>query len=147
MGPEESQTQPSSTDQDNITGIPPMDPFILKLINGEKLPDDVFLDPQKIIQAIKLLKNYFQSISYHVNKREDQIAAQMKNQVDTYIVLAQKLNARKSETEKRLSDLLNELKLLDEAVKQTTDSLTLSIQKADQIAQAIDPDMPKFQIE
>ena len=126
-------------------GIPIIDPLIQRSLLTEKYPDDISLPVGKLPEAQALVKNYFNSISYHLNKNQDILARSIKKQMDDYSTLNISLEQRRNQLDERLDNILTLFKSLDEDVKKSTDHLNNVIERADKLAKMLDPTLPTFQ--
>ena len=126
-------------------GIPIIDPLIQRTLLTEKYPDDISLPVGKLPEAQEYVKNYFNSISYHLNKNQDILARSMKKQLDDYSNLNNLLEQRRTQLEERLDNILTLFKSLDEDVKNSTEHLNNVIDRADKLAKMLDPTLPTFE--
>ena len=126
-------------------GIPLVDPLIERTLLTEKYPDDIFLSPGKLPEAQAILKKYFSSITYHLNKNEQILAQNIKRQLDEYSSLDTALEKRRVELDKKLSDMLSLFRSLHDDVKESTEKLNNVIERADRLAALLDSSLPTFE--
>ena len=129
--------------EEEFEGIPPLDPLIIRNGNNEQYPPDIMITPGDLPDADKIAKAYFNLISYHINQAN--ITQNVKKQLEEYIALNRKLETRQGELDNRLGKLLSLFSQLDQEVKNTTDSLSAAVKKANELAQKIDSTIPAFQ--
>jgi transcription termination factor NusB len=94
--------------------------------------------------ANKLAKAYFQQVAATINKNQDHLTAAVKAQLDEYAKLAALLESRRNELDSRLAKMLSQFRAFDAEVKTTVELLTAEIEKAEKLAEEIDPTIPKF---
>lgn len=125
-------------------GIPAIEPFIKRHLMMEQFPNELYFQSGKLADAYKLTKTYFRGISYHLNQNEEAIAKAIRKTLGEYIELSKLLEKRRVELDSQLSKLLQNFRGLNDEIKSTVNALTQVIEKADRIAQSIDPEMPSF---
>jgi len=155
MGPEQSKEEqvkiitvksPKSNESPVIDeiDIPLVETLIKRTVLKESFPEDLMLSPNKLPKYYQMIRQYFYSISFHLNKNEETLALQMKKQFDEYSQLPVFFDKRRNDLNGKLANVLSSLRSLDDDIKTTTESINAAISRAEALAQLIDPSIPRF---
>ena len=133
----------SAEDLAEYDGIPPVHPLIKR--NPDQFPADIGIPSKNLPVAHKLIRDYFQQISFTINRNQENLTVTIKKQMEDYIALAGLLDRRRSELEGKLAQMLSLFRTLDTEVRATTEMLDKEVEKADKLAAQIDPNFAKFE--
>ncbi|EAX87315.1 hypothetical protein TVAG_169480 [Trichomonas vaginalis G3] len=157
MGNEESEAKPveiinvktvektARSATSDVPPIPVINPLIARSLISENYPKDLNIPPGKLPAAQAEIKDYFSQLTYHLNKNEEIIAKNIARQMDQYSSLNVALEKRKDTLNVKLDEMLKTFQSLDDDIKEATNSLSNFIQRADKLAQIIDPSLPSFE--
>jgi transcription termination factor NusB len=134
----------SKAPAEEFEGIPLIPPLISRRQQSEQYPPDIAILSGNLPAANKLAKSYFQQVATTINKNQDHLAAGIKTQLEEYAKLAALLETRRNELDSRLAKMLSQFRAFDSEVKTTVELLTAEIEKAEKLAEEIDPTIPKF---
>ena len=142
---QQPEAAPSAADLAEYDGIPPAAPLVRRQLMQEQFPSDLAIPSGSLPVAHKLIRDYFQQISFTINRNEEALTGTIKKQMEEYMGLAGLLERRRSELEGKLAQMLSLFRSLDAEVRVATAMLENEIQKADKIASELDPSMAKFE--
>jgi hypothetical protein len=94
--------------------------------------------------ANKLAKTYFQTIATTIHRSQDLLTMAVKVQLEEYARMATVLESRRNELDSRLAMMLRQFRTFNAEVKSTVGLLIVEIERAEKLAQEIDPTLAKF---
>ena len=118
--------------------------FIRRNHTKIEYPKDIQITSGILPLTAEMASEYYKRISSNINKNEELLSNTVKKQLEEYIKMAQLLEKRKNELDARLASMLSSFRKVDNEVKETTELLKLQISRAEELAQEIDPSLPKF---
>ncbi|OHT01118.1 hypothetical protein TRFO_01710 [Tritrichomonas foetus] len=122
-------------------GIHPLHPLLTRVLMKEQFPQDIRIDSANLPRTHQMLKQHIANLNSTIAQNQDRITAQTKKQLEDYILLAGLLEKRQNELDSRLTKILILFRQFEDDVKTTTDLLKNTIEKADEIAAQIDPNL------
>ncbi|OHT07839.1 hypothetical protein TRFO_23782 [Tritrichomonas foetus] len=122
-------------------GIPSVNPLVLRVLMKEQYPADIRISSENLPQTHQMVQHYFRQINYTISSNQERITVQTKKQLEEYIGLSGVLQRRQNELDAKLAHMLSLFRQFNDDVKNTTELLKLTIEKADSVAQQIDPDL------
>lgn len=124
--------------------IPEVEPLIEKHILENKYPEELSIPSGRLPDAQQLMKTYYHCLSSSVNKNEKAISFHIQRQLANLTEIAMRYKIRKEKLSENVKHVMDIFQSLDNEVKETTDALVIAMRKADMLAKAIDPEIPKF---
>lgn len=117
--------------------VPEVDPLIQKKMLMNIFPPELNIPSGKLPAAHEIMKIYYHSLSQQMSQNQSAISYHIHEQLDHYVKVARNMAKRKKQLEVNLGKAMDEFEALDRDVKETCESLSMAMKKADMLAKSI----------